>query len=249
MTWATGMMSPVTNSADMYPGQIPGYQGGPLAHLPELLNEPLFWLGHLYSCVQSEEAEELLFGADYDAAEDFHRQMSGRSDWPTFTVPLTAGRLHIVYRNLEEDAGTDYLLHHPEWDRAELLARNDGHFMGPGLSWSELTTAADNGLAGGSTTDSDSRLLLLLPAFGDSTVPEAAAERLAAALRARTAIEDPEQLAAALLEGQGPCGPTHWTTTNDGQRINDGRYSFRNPANSFALPADRLARVTAALAF
>jgi hypothetical protein len=200
--------------------------------------------------VQSEEAEELLFGADYDAAEDFHSQLFGRADWPIFifTVPVTAGRLHIVYRNLEEDAGTDYLLHHPDWDRAELLAKDDGHFMGPGLSWPELAAAADNSLAGGSTADPDSRLLLLLPAFGDAAIPAAAAERLTAALRARTAVEDPEHLAAALLEGQGPCGPTHWTTTSDGQQINDGRYSFRNPTNGFALSADRLSRVTAALA-
>ncbi|WP_254898172.1 hypothetical protein [Kitasatospora sp. NA04385] len=238
----------MTNSVDMHPGRIPGYDSGPLAHLPELLDEPRFWLGHLYSCVQSEEAEELLFGADYDAAEDFHRRLSGRADWPVFTVPVTAGRLHVVYRNLEEDTGTDYLLHHPGWDRAELLAQDDGHFMGPGLSWPELTAAADNGLAGGSTTDPDARLLLLLPAFGDTALPAAAAERLAEALRNRTAVEDPEQLAAALLEGQGPCGPTRWTATGDGHRTNDGRYSFRNPTNRFALPADRLARVTAALA-
>ncbi|MFG2951459.1 hypothetical protein [Streptomyces adustus] len=238
----------MTISADMHPDQIPGYDGGLLAHLPELLDEPLFWLGHLASCVESEEAEELLFGADYDAAEDFHREMSGRVEWPTFTVPVNAGRLHIVYRNLEGDAGTDYLLHHPDWDRAELLALDDGHFMGPGLSWPELSAAADNGLSGGSTIDPDSRLLLLLPAFGDATVPAVAVERLVAALRARTAVEDPELLAAALLEGQGPCGPTHWTMNRDGQRVNDGRYSFRNPANGFALSADRLARVTTALA-
>ncbi|ROR38162.1 hypothetical protein [Kitasatospora cineracea] len=195
--------------------------------------------------MQSEEAEELLFGADYDAAEDFHRRLRGRADWPIFTVPVTAGRLHIVYRNVEEDTGTDYLLHHPDWDRAELLAQDDGHFMGPGLSWPERAAAADNGLAGGSTTDPCSRLLLLLPAFGDTALSAGAAERLTEALRNRTAVEAPEQLAAALLEGQGPRGPMHWTMTGDGQRINDGSYSFRNPT---ALPAHRLARVTAALA-
>jgi hypothetical protein len=242
------MMCRVMNSADTHPDRIPGYHGGPFAHLPELLDEPLFWLGHLYSCAQSEEAEEQLFGADYDAAEDFQRRLSKRPEWPTFTVPVAAGRLHIIYRNLEDDPGVDYLLHHPDWDRAELLARDDGHFMGPGLSWSELTTAADNGLDGGSTADPHSRLLLLLPAFGDTVVPEDAVERLAAALDARTAVEDPEQVAAALLDGDGPWGPTRWSSTKEGLQINDGGYSFRNPANSFALPASRLARVTAALA-
>lgn len=242
----------MTNSADLTPARIPGYDGGPLTHRPELLDEHLFWLGHLYSCAQSEEGEEdeeLLFGADYDAAGDFHSRLHERADWPAFTVPLAAGhRLHIVYRTFEDDPGTDYLLHHPDWDRAELLAMNEGHFIGPALSWPELVAAADNGLPGGSTTDPDARLLLLLPALGDDDIPDDAADRLASALRALTGVEDPELLAAALLEGQGAPGSATWTTTEDGVRINDGEYSFRNPANHFALAAARLARVTAALA-
>ncbi|ROR38170.1 hypothetical protein EDD39_6343 [Kitasatospora cineracea] len=32
------MMNSVTNSADMHPDRIPGYDGSPLAHLPELLD-------------------------------------------------------------------------------------------------------------------------------------------------------------------------------------------------------------------
>ncbi|WP_242625784.1 hypothetical protein [Streptomyces sp. BK022] len=54
------------SSADLHPARIPGYDGGPLTYPAGLLEEPHFWLGHLSSCVQSEEAEELLFGADYD---------------------------------------------------------------------------------------------------------------------------------------------------------------------------------------
>ncbi|MFG2910248.1 hypothetical protein ACGF13_35015 [Kitasatospora sp. NPDC048286] len=239
------MMVGVTN---VPPDRIPGYESGRLAHRPELLEDPLFWPGHLYSCAQGEETEKLLFGADYEAALDFHHRMLERRDWPVFTVPVNAGcRLHIVYRNLEDDAGTDYLLHHPGWDRAELLASDDGHFMGPALSWPELTAAADNGPEGGSTIDPHARLLLLLPAFGDAAVPATAVERLAAALRARTAVEHPERLAAALLDDQGQCGPVRWTTAASGHQVNDGGYSYRNPANGFALPPDRLARVTAAL--
>ncbi|MFD0427220.1 hypothetical protein ACFQ60_01000 [Streptomyces zhihengii] len=55
-------------------------------------------------------------------------------------------------------------------------------------------------------------------------------------------------LATAMLEEQGPTGPVRWATTDNGTRSNDGRYSFRNPANDFALPGDGLARVSAALA-
>ncbi|MGV9629120.1 hypothetical protein [Streptomyces sp. NPDC003487] len=237
------------NRGDLQPARIPGYEGGPLTYQARLLDEPLFWLGHLYSCIQSEEAEELLFGADYEAAGAFQRRLWERTEWPAFTVPLAADhRLHVVYRSVTDDRGTDYLLHHPDWDRAELLARDDGHFMGPGLSWLELVAAADNALPGGTATDPHSRLLLLLPAFGDDAVPDDAAGRLADALHACTSVEDPEALAAVLLEDQGAPGPARWRNAEHGCSVNDGEYSFRNPSNLFALSADRLARVAAALA-
>jgi len=103
-------------------------------------------------------------------------------------------------------------------------------------------------LPGGSTTDPHSRLLLLLPAFGDDAVPDDAVGRLADALSARMIVDDPETLASALLEDQGASGPARWTVAGHGLSVNDGEYSFRNPTNLFALPVDRLARVATALA-
>lgn len=242
-------MTSVTSSAEMHPDRIPGYDGGSFTHRPELLDESLFWLGHLHNCTQSEDTEELLLGADEEEAADLQRQLLGGDDWPVFTVPLPGGHsLYVVYRAFEEDEGIDYLLYHPDWDHAEHLAQDDGHFMGPALSWAELTAAADNGLPGGSTTDPHARLLLLLPAFGDDGVPDGAVDRLTAALRARTQVEAPDRLAAALLEDQGPCGPVRWTTAEGGYWINNGGLSFRNPANRFAWPAACLARVSATLA-
>lgn len=242
-------MSSVTNSEDLHPVRIPGYDGGPFTHQPGLLDEPMFWLGHLCSCAQSEEAQELLLGADYDAVGDFQQSLWERAEWPTFTIPLPDDhRLHVVYRTFADDAGIDYLLHHSSWEQAELLAQDDGHFMGPGLSWSELIAAAENGLPGGSTTDPVARLLLLLPAFGDTELPDDAVDRLTDALRGLTGVESPELLAAALLDHQGAPGPAGWTTAGHGFSVSDGDYSFRNPTNRFALPADRLARVAAALA-
>ncbi|MFD4230404.1 hypothetical protein [Streptomyces sp. NPDC058545] len=226
--------------------EIPGYDGHPLVQQPELLEEHLFWLGHLYSCAHDEDTEELLFGADYEAAEVFHRELLERAKWPVFTIPLAAGHLlHVVYRAWKDDPGVDYLLHHPSWERALLLAKDDGHFMGPALSWPELFSTADNGLPGGSTADSHSRLLLLLPALGDASTPDSATHRLVAALSAVTAAEAPEELAAALVEGQGAGGASRWTGKN-GVRVNDGAYSYRNPSNAFALTPEDLARVSAA---
>ncbi|MFF2728934.1 hypothetical protein ACFVS9_13660 [Streptomyces sp. NPDC058008] len=236
------------NSADPSPARIPGYDGGPLTYRPGLLDEPLFWLGHLHSCARSENTEELLFGADHDAAETFHRRLFERAEWPVFTLALTGDhRLHVVCRTCADDPGTDYLLHHPGWDRAEVLARDDGHFMGPGLSWPEIVAASDSLRPSDTTDDRHARLLLLLPALGDDAVPDDATGRVAKALRARTGVEDPEALASALLEDQGAPGPAHWTAAAYGFSVNDGAHSFRNPANRFALPTGRLARVAAAL--
>ncbi|MFC4910201.1 hypothetical protein [Actinomadura gamaensis] len=238
--------------ADLYPVRLPGYDGGPLVHRPELLDDRLFWLGHLASWAHDDRVGALLFGADYEAAEDFYERVWASAEWPAFTIPLAGGaRWHIVYRTLPGDFGIDYLLHHPSWERAESLASDEGHFMGPALSWPELVTAADGSPPGGSTSDPDARLLLLLPALGDTAVPgddPSAVARLAEALRVRACVDEPLRLATALLDGQGLWGPVPWTTTHAGVRVNAGGYSYRNPTNEFALPLPRMTRVADTLA-
>ncbi|MEW1639083.1 hypothetical protein AB0469_34140 [Streptomyces sp. NPDC093801] len=234
-----------------HPVRIAGYHDGPFGLSPELLDERSFWMGHLYPCAGSGAAGGLMFGPGHAWADHrAHRErLWRRAEWPLFTIPLAAGhQLHVVYRTVPDEEGVDYLVNHPDWDRAELLARTDGHFMGPGLSWPDLVAAADNGLPGGTVADPHARLLLLLPAFADSDAPPEAVDRLAAALRTRLGSQTAAPLATAMLEAQGLTGPVCWAATENGTRINDGRYSFRNPANDFALPGDRLARVSAALA-
>ncbi|MEW1914410.1 hypothetical protein AB0442_39490 [Kitasatospora sp. NPDC085895] len=133
---------------------------------------------------------------------------------------------------------------------AELLAQDDGHFTGPAPSWPELAVAADlppgAGTLDADILDAHAGLLLLLPAMGDNS-PPAAAPRPAASLRARTAVEDPDHLALLLLEQQGQPGPAHRRTTQDGVRVNGGRYSHRDLANPFVLRRNRLAGISAAL--
>ncbi|MGJ3560721.1 hypothetical protein ACR6C2_29180 [Streptomyces sp. INA 01156] len=74
-----------------------------------------------------------------------------------------------------------------------------------------------------------------------------AAERLASALRALVGVEDPKRSPPhswRVREHPGPPpGPREGRC-----RINDGEYSYRNPADHFALPPARLARVSVALA-
>ncbi|MFB7668152.1 hypothetical protein ACFC1R_30235 [Kitasatospora sp. NPDC056138] len=179
-------MARVTNDVDLHPVRIPGYHDGPFNRCPELLDERLFWMRHLYTWGAG-GARGLFFGPDYAWADHrtYQQRLWQRTDWPVFTIPLAAGlRLHVVYRMPSDyhahpdEAGVDYLVHHPDWDGAELLARDDGHFMGPGLSWPELVAVADNGLPGGTTTDPYARLLLLLPACGDDALPQDAVDRL-----------------------------------------------------------------------
>ena len=132
------MMALVTSSPQTSPALIPGYDGGPFHLQPELLDDHLFWRVHLHlGDIHDLEAGALL------------SQLLEGDTWPLFTVPLAGDhRICVVYRALEGEAGIDYLVHHPRWEAAETLAQDDGHFMGPGLSWAELTAAADNGLPG-----------------------------------------------------------------------------------------------------
>ncbi|BCL18185.1 hypothetical protein GCM10017668_69570 [Streptomyces tuirus] len=63
-----------------------------------------------------------------------------------------------------------------------------------------------------------------------------------AALAARTMVGRVAPMPALLEAGQGQPGPARWTTSPDDTGISGGCYPYRNPANRFALPPDRLAR-------
>ncbi|MFE5938709.1 hypothetical protein ACFQ69_25515 [Streptomyces sp. NPDC056470] len=226
--------------------KIPGYIDGPLAEGSAYLDDPLFWPVHLGASLRGEDAQRAAFGADWDAAMNLSHVLSAEREWPVFSVPLSSGHtIHVVYRNIEGERGVDYLLHHPTWPAAETLAVDDGHFMGPGLSWPELLSAARQP-ATREVDDADARLLLLFPTLGDALLPDDATIALTAALTALTVIEEPAEVASHLLENQGQWAPAHWRQT-DGVWINDGGHSYRNPFNAFALPQDRLLEISNAL--
>ncbi|MCZ4118992.1 hypothetical protein [Streptomyces sp. H39-S7] len=227
--------------------KIPGYEDGPLAQGSAYLDDPLFWPVHLGSCLRGEDAQRAAFGADWDAAMQLYRVLSSEREWPVFSVPLSSGHtIHVVYRNIEGDRGVDYLIHDPAWSAAEILAVDDGHFMGPGMAWPELLSAARQPATEG-VDDADARLLLLFPTLGDAGLPDdAAAATITAALTALTLIEEPAEVANTLLENQGQWAPAHWRQA-DGIYINDGGHSYRNPSNAFALPEEHLREISKAL--
>ncbi|MFF1492605.1 hypothetical protein [Streptomyces sp. NPDC058304] len=219
--------------------EIAGYEAGPLADGSRFLDQPLFWPCHLGSSLWGEEAQAIAFGADWDDAQTLHETVSASDEWPVFTVHLHSGyAIHVVYRNLEGDHGVDYLLFHSDWKEAVTLAVDDGHFMGPGLSWPELESTADQEARAG-VTDPDARLLLLFPVLGDADIPESAAPRLAAALNVLSAIEDPVEFAGLLLRRQGQWTSANWRE-DGGTWICDGSHSYRNPVNRFALSTPHL---------
>ena len=226
--------------------QIPGYEGGPLIEGSAYLDDPLFWPVHLGTCLRGEGAQRAAFGADWDAAMELYRVLSAHHEWPVFSVPLGSGHtIYVVYRNIEGDQGVDYLIHHPAWPAAEILAVDDGNFMGPGTAWLELLSAARQSAPKG-VDDTDARLLLLFPTLGDAQLPDDAAVPLTAALAALTLIEEPTEVAGMLLQNQGQWEPAHWRLA-DAVWINDGRYSYRNPCNAFAVPVGHLREISNAL--
>lgn len=229
--------------------KIPGYDDGPLTLGDGYLTDPLFWPLHLYASSPGEEAQRAAYGVAKDAVMELYRKLSADDEWPMFTVPLASGHvIHVVYRNSEDEYGVDYLIHHPTWPEAEPLAAVDGHFMGPGLAWPELLSAAgQRPRAGKGVDDPNTRLLLLFPALGDAHLPPDAAAVLGTALAALTTVEAPAAVARSLLATQGLWVPAHWRSEAD-VLVNDGPHSYRNPANTFALPGERLREVSDALA-
>ncbi|MFJ8476932.1 hypothetical protein [Kitasatospora sp. NPDC094011] len=129
-------------------------------------------------------------GADTDALSEV--LLDDRA-WPVFRIPFHGGHsVVLVHRNLIGDYGTDYLLTHGDWPRAEQLAGSDGDcWYGPGLSWHDLVHIAGtpDPTAPG-VHDTPARLLLLLPLLTEDVLPPEAPAVVSAALTANGAPGD-----------------------------------------------------------
>ncbi|KOG56166.1 hypothetical protein ADK75_08250 [Streptomyces virginiae] len=174
---------------------IKGYDLGPLVPGESLMVRPGFWSNYLLAlCSDGECAERPdpeWFGEDGADAEVLSEVLFDPERWPVFRVPAGDGPgVVVIYRNLDGDYGTDYLLTHPgrSWD---------GDFSGAGLAWHELIRIADSpSPAAEGVQDTGTRFLLLLPLLTDPDLPETASARLVAALTAVGAPQDTASIAA-----------------------------------------------------
>ncbi|MFJ8295348.1 hypothetical protein ACIQ9R_05710 [Streptomyces sp. NPDC094447] len=184
---------------------IKGYDAGPLVAGESLLARRGFWSNYLLAmCSDGGCAERPVpewFGEDGADTDALSEVLFDPESWPVFRVPAEDGPgAVVIYRNLDGDYGTDYLLTHPGGSHAEQLASWDGDFSGTGLTWYELIRIADSpSLAAEGVQDTASRCLLLLPLLTDPDVPEAASARLVTALTVIGAAQDTVSVAAEHL--------------------------------------------------
>jgi hypothetical protein len=184
---------------------LKGYDLGPLVPGESLLVHPGFWSNYLLEMCSDGGCPERpvpeWFGEDGADVDALSEVLFDPERWPLFRVPAEDGPgVLVVYRNLDGDYGTDYLLTHPGRSYAEQIASWDADFSGTGLTWHELIRIADSpSLADEGVQDTTTRFLLLLPLLTDPHVPEAAPARLIAALTAVGAPQDTAPIAAEHL--------------------------------------------------
>ncbi len=182
---------------------IEGYDADALVAGESLLARPGFWSNYLLAmcsdggCSQRPVPE--WFGDDGADADALSEALFDPERWPVFRVSAETGPgAVVIYRNLDGDYGTDYLLAHPGRSYVQQIASWDGDFRGTGLPWRELVRIADSPSSGvEGVQDTAARLLLLLPLLTDPDVPDEAAAMLTSAL---TVVGAPQDTASTTAE-------------------------------------------------
>ncbi|MGW6979255.1 hypothetical protein ACWGE1_07390 [Streptomyces sp. NPDC054932] len=175
---------------------IKGYDADALVAGEPLLARPGFWSNYLLAmCSDGGCAERPVpewFGDDGADADALSEVLFDPERWPVFRLPAETGPgAVVIYRNLDGDYGTDYLLTHPGRSYVQQIASWDGDFRGTGLTWRELVRTADSPSSGAEgVQDTAARLLLILPLLTDPDVPEESSARLTSALTVVGAPQD-----------------------------------------------------------
>ncbi|MCB5165014.1 hypothetical protein LG634_09260 [Streptomyces bambusae] len=176
--------------------QIVGYDDVPVVPGESLLDRPGFWPVHLLAMCGDGACDERpdpeWFGDDGADVDALSEVLFDPEHWPAFRVPAADGPgVVVLYRNLDGDCDTDYLPMSPGGSDGRQTAGRGSEPSATGLTWNELIRLADNPPSDAEgVQDPACRLLLLLPLCAEAEVPEAAPERLTAALTAVGAPED-----------------------------------------------------------
>ncbi|TJZ56881.1 hypothetical protein FCH28_05075 [Streptomyces piniterrae] len=146
------------------------YASSPVVDGLPLMAQTGFWAAHLANLYEGLPVES--FGVDAADAGAALDRLHDTSAWPVFHVPLAGGHSVVVhYNNGEDHSSTDYFLTHPDWPHDVVLSSDDQDRIGPGLCWPELAALLDCPPGKTGVTDPHARLLLLLPALGDTDIP------------------------------------------------------------------------------
>ncbi|MEV1319506.1 hypothetical protein AB0J14_25900 [Micromonospora arborensis] len=210
--------------------KIPGYEDFPLIDGTPFLAEPIFWPTYLCDTLASSDPSVVTeaFEVDESACLSYFSLLTDADRWPVFPIGLRGGHeVDVVYRNLTDDLGTEYILCRSNGEHPIDLANAGGHEFRPGLSWPELIAVASWSGAPYGVTVPQQRLLLLLPAFGDADLPADATAIVESALRACGGGAGSGELAEWLL--RDPAGWPQWRQQSQGGVVCDDRYSRRNP--------------------
>ncbi|MEU9057502.1 hypothetical protein AB0D13_01065 [Streptomyces sp. NPDC048430] len=174
---------------------IKGYDA-PLVAGEPLLARRGFWSNHLLAmCGEGTSAgppSPEWFGDDGADTDAMSETLFDPERWPVFRIPAADGPgAVVIYRNLVDDYGIDYLLTQPGRSCAQRIGSWEGEFSGAGLAWQDLVHMADSpSPAAEGVEDAAARLLLTLPLLDDLEVPETASARLGAALVSAGAPQD-----------------------------------------------------------
>lgn len=207
----------------------------------ELLDLRGFWPVHFIGILEADLDEDLarLFGVEVDVIRAAYRRLTDPAAWPVFFVDLGGdARLAVVYRNVAEDEGVDYLLLPRAGQDSMNIATLEGMLDGPGISWPELVAVSDRQ----PTTVARARTLLLLaPMLGDAAAESrTATDRIADALRTVGIAGQVGEIAKAIVGA----APAEWTRTADGVNVCDDESSSRNPDSRAALSPAELRTVS-----
>ncbi|MGN9807294.1 hypothetical protein [Micromonospora sp. L32] len=162
----------------------------------DVVGYPAFWLHYLSGPLGAYPESEAAFEVQ---AADYHAMCGVLDDperWPVASVRLDGEVwLRIVYRNVEDEAGLDFVEERPGWP-AEVVTSVEGHGFTSAMTWAELLAAAalpDERLTWAQ------RLILMLPMLGPQELSGDAEEAMHRALDGIGATSR-SALAAALLD-------------------------------------------------